>query len=289
MKKIITFCIFLLSSTTAFAGQICYPEGCISDAYTIYNDGRSFGDIYNQVAQITKDLINQSGFQTISSGESGRYNFMYLGMLHDAVFENGKMVTAYQSSFGSFITFTHTTCSNGASNYPYCDNICSNGYNNYPICGPETCGNGGSDYPTCTPPCGACTLTNACGQTFTGSNCSGSCQLAPESANINDSCIQDFKCGRSSNVSPNGSVTCSYKLPTNVRSLCSFVDLTTTIPKPVPGLQNLDQTTEQAKISNIQKTTRFCLLCKFYEISDSSLLGEAAVHQWVKVIRLGED
>lgn len=46
-------------------------------------------------------------------------------------------------------TCTPNTCTNGATNYPACNNVCTNGYSNYPTCGPTTCTNGATNFPFC--------------------------------------------------------------------------------------------------------------------------------------------
>lgn len=44
----------------------------------------------------------------------------------------------------------NNTCSNGATNYPYCNNnVCTNGATNYPHCNNNYCTNGATNYPAC--------------------------------------------------------------------------------------------------------------------------------------------
>ena len=136
----------------------------------------------------------------------------------------------------------------------------------------------------------SCTKTNVCGQTFSGYVCGGSCNAASNIANINNSCITNFKVNTGT-INPNGYVDFSWKilpLRTGVRSSCGFVDLTTPTPRPIPGLQNLDPNLDKTRISNIQNTTRFCLVCQFYNTTNNSSLGDAVAHQWIRVIRVGE-
>jgi hypothetical protein len=135
-----------------------------------------------------------------------------------------------------------------------------------------------------------CSLTNVCGQAVTGVTQNGQC-VAPSGTNINSSCITSFNSSADS-VSPNGTVEFSWKvgnLPANIGSRCGFVDLTSPTPRPIPGLQNLDPNINKARITNIQTTTRFCLICQFYNLVSNASLGDAAVHQWVRVIRIGEE
>jgi len=194
-------------------------------------------------------------------------------------------------------------CTNGASNPPTCScaegstsccpagqtfaggqcrNSCSNGAINPPEC--SQCGANSSFMDgTCTQNCGS---TNVCGQTITGHMVNGTCRI-PE--NSNSSCIVNFKTS-TPNVNPNGSVEFTWELTKvpGIGSRCGFVDLTTATPRPIPGLQNLDPNLDRVRISNVQTTTRFCLVCQFYKLLDNSVLGDAAVHQWVRVLRIGE-
>lgn len=151
------------------------------------------------------------------------------------------------------------TCSNGATNYPACDNL-------------------------------SCPTRNICGQTIPGTLVNGTC--TPNAADPNASCIIDFKSTTQPTVNPNGSIEFTWKIPNTpgYKSLCGFVDLTTPTPRPIPGLQNLDSSVDRIRISNIQSTTRFCLVCQFYKLTDPLVsLGNTAVHQWVRVIRIGEN
>jgi hypothetical protein len=182
-------------------------------------------------------------------------------------------------------------------------------------CGPKTntttqcgqCTNGATDYPTCaTCPTGqnmsngqcvgtcdtrnTCTMKNVCGQSINGYMCNGTCTPPPGISNINNSCITNFKVS-TDNVNPNGFVDFSWKiadLNPNVTSKCGFVDLTTPTPRPIPGLQNLDPSVDRARINNIQTTTRFCLVCQFINLLTNNEVGNAVVHQWIRVIKIGE-
>lgn len=165
-------------------------------------------------------------------------------------------------------------CSNGATNAPACDNVCADG-------SLKVNGQCSSE----------CTVTNACGQSVPGGlDSNGSC-VAPSGVNINDSCIVSFTTLNSGGVAPGGSAEFSWQVATvpNVKQTCGFYDYTTPTPRPIPGLQNLDVTLNRTRITNIQNTTRFCLVCQFYNKTDNSLLGEAIKHQWIKVIRIGEN
>jgi hypothetical protein len=139
----------------------------------------------------------------------------------------------------------------------------------------------------------ACKTTNVCGQTVDGVMENGKCELniAP-GTNANDSCITTFNV-TTNTVNPNGSVEFSWSmanLPSGVSSKCGFVDLTTPTPRPIPGLQNLDPATDRARINNVQATTRFCLVCQYYNLlNNNALLGEAVKHQWVRVIKVNEN
>ncbi len=161
---------------------------------------------------------------------------------------------------------------------------------------PNACGTTSTGtYDTCgicsatTPSVPSCSLTNACGQTVTGGMCNGVCTAAGP-GNMNDSCISTFNV-TTDRVNPNGSVEFSWDIveTPGVGSRCGFVDLTTPTPRPIPGLQNLDPGTDRVRISNIQVTTRFCLVCQFYDLVSDATLGDAAAHQWIRVIRIGEE
>lgn len=133
----------------------------------------------------------------------------------------------------------------------------------------------------------SCNKTNVCGQVFLGSQCPTGCSA--DNTFTNDSCITEFS-PSTSQVNPNGSVEFSWSV-NNLSSnpKCSFVDLTTPTPRPIPGLQNLDPSTDKVRITNIQASTRFCLVCQFFDNITGSLLGEAVKHQWVRVQRIGEN
>jgi hypothetical protein len=137
-------------------------------------------------------------------------------------------------------------------------------------------------------------MTNVCGQRITGNMCDGTCTIEGGVENLNNSCIQDFEYD-TENVNLNGSVEFTWKIVTkpNTTARCGFVDLTTPTPRPIPGLQELDPNIDKARITNIQTTTRFCLICQFYNVAAGGVLGtqlgEAVAHQWIKVIRIGED
>lgn len=132
--------------------------------------------------------------------------------------------------------------------------------------------------------------TNACGQTTQVNSTNGVCPSVINTADANNTCITSFNVTTNS-VNPNGSVEFSWTLPTtpNVGSRCGFVDLTTPTARPIPGLQNLDPTIDRARITNIQTTTRFCLICQFFNTTTNANLGEAIAHQWIRVIRVGEN
>ena len=132
-----------------------------------------------------------------------------------------------------------------------------------------------------------CSQTNVCGQTKDGILQGGTCTI-PGVANINDSCISYFSCS-SDSVPANGSVECDWQTPDTIRAKCGFWDYTTPTPRPIPGLQNLSKSSDGARITNIQNTTRFCLVCQLYNKLDNTLVGDAIRHQWIKVIRIGEN
>lgn len=164
-------------------------------------------------------------------------------------------------------------CPNGAVDSPYCK-VCAGNIvlNNSTETCPKTCN-----------------YTNICGQQSPGYISNNKC--IPISNVSNNSCIMDFKVNTDS-VNPNGDVTFSWsipKLPVNVKAKCGFVDLTTPTPRPVPGLQNLDERSDSATIRNIQATTRFCLVCQFVNSINNNPLGDAVTHQWIRVIRIGEN
>ncbi len=188
------------------------------------------------------------------------------------------------------------SCTNGATNPTQC-NMCpvgSNMVNNQCVCS-----NGATPQSSCLAcPSGkimhnnicedSCSMTNVCGQNVQGVMINGKCSTV-DNSNANASCITTFNVS-SDNVAPNGSVEFIWKIAQvpGIGSRCGFVDLTTPTPRPIPGLQNLDSNTDRIRINNIQTTTRFCLVCQFYTLVDNATLGDAVVHQWIRVIRIGE-
>jgi hypothetical protein len=190
-------------------------------------------------------------------------------------------------------------CSNGAINVPLCNQCPAGSYMNNNVC---TCDNGGSPQSGCSAcPAGkamfqnrcvdSCDLVNVCGLNTKGILDNGVCK-ATDDVDINASCVSTFTVD-TDHVNPDGSVEFTWglndKIPSTIGSRCSFVDLTTPTPRPIPGLQNLDPKQDRVRISNIQATTRFCLICQFYKLIDNSTLGNSAVHQWIRVIRVGEN
>ncbi|MFZ2038550.1 MAG: carboxypeptidase-like regulatory domain-containing protein, partial [Minisyncoccia bacterium] len=57
------------------------------------------------------------------------------------------------NSGGGTVVDTTLTCTNGATNYPTCDNICTNGATNFPTCDNNVCTNGATNFPTCNNIC----------------------------------------------------------------------------------------------------------------------------------------
>jgi hypothetical protein len=196
-------------------------------------------------------------------------------------------------------------CTNGATNFPACNNnICTNGAVNAPACNvcsstsfyyntasrscvPNECapGNRPSNYgATCS---GG---TNACGQGSTGTiKCDGTCSVSVNTNN--NTCITGFNVNTSS-VIPNGSAEFSWKTVGDPKDvLCSFYDRSRVARgsndkgTPIQGLQNLPIGTDRLRINNIQRTTEFCLYCAY----QSDVTTPAAAHQWVRVIRIGEN
>jgi hypothetical protein len=136
-----------------------------------------------------------------------------------------------------------------------------------------------------------CTIINSCGQTFVGFQCPSGCTSTSSGAQLDSACIQDFLVS-SDNIQPDGSVKFNWSVANvpNVTSKCSFVDLTTATPRYITGLSNLDPSVQSATINNIQSTTRFCLVCQFFNLlNNNALLGSVSTHQWVRVQRVGEN
>jgi hypothetical protein len=202
-------------------------------------------------------------------------------------------------------------CPNGATNPPTCTTcpvnqaliggicrpVCTNGAINPPLC--NSCGTGfylNSSNNCVANPCGNTTPpsnygancnsgTNACGQSTTGTiQCNGSCTTNTPN---NNACITGFRSDTTS-VTANGSVEFSWNLTNPAGVTCSFYDRSkpqagSTLGTPIPGLQNLDSSINRIRINNIQRSTEFCLYCKY-----PSSPTPAASHQWVRVIRVGE-
>lgn len=275
----------------------------------------------------TKNISPEMSIQSVSPFGKGKAIAASCGFsLHGSPDETpvsckgicpNKTIANGQSQCGGNCDVSQTClCPNGATNPPTCDRCilgqqfvnkicepnCTNGANNPPFC--DRCANGATNPPSCDvctnglPPVGGqcrndgdpCTIVNVCGQNKTGVYKNGIC-LSANGESLNNSCIVTFNVTPTS-VRPDGSVEFSWaleNLPRNVGSRCGFVDLTTATPRPIPGLQNLDPTKDNVRISNIQSTTRFCLICQFYNLLNNASLGNAASHQWIRVIRIGEN
>lgn len=190
-------------------------------------------------------------------------------------------------------------CANGATDNPTCKQCPVNSTMQNGQC---ICDNNGDIFQQCnvckerqifnsTGKCAdTCSKTNVCGQNISGFMENGTCTL-PSNTDPNESCIVSFNV-TTNTVNPNGSVEFSWALPTlpsNIRANCGFVDLTTATPRPIPGLQNLDSDQDRVRINNIQSTTRFCLVCQFVNLLTNTTIGEASRHQWVRVLRVGEN
>jgi hypothetical protein len=183
---------------------------------------------------------------------------------------------------------TRGVCNNGATNPPFC-NVCSapRFYFNGSTCVANPCG-------SVVPPANygqSCSGgTNVCGQTSTGSiQCNGTCNAT--SVN-NNSCITFTPTVTS--VNPGGSVDFLYRIQATpgYTPKCGFYDRSKDngvgLGTPIAGLQDLDLSGDRIRINNIQRNTEFCLVCQF-----TNALGvqsaPAANHQWVRVIRIGEN
>ena len=302
--------IFFLICTVSTIGNkvfassnFCYPDGCI----TYYDH---LGVDFEQ------SIINSH------STVADFVNYFVAPWRNNKIFNGSGVLVGMACGNGSHFEIT-PTCPNGAINPPSCTQcpsgatmqnnqcVCGNGgtiasqCNSCPtgqtmnngVCG---CGNGAINLPACNicaqgskminGQCQTCTLTNVCGQTSQGEWQGESC-VAPTDRNINNSCITTFNASNNS-VNPNGSVEFSWtiaNLQSGIGKRCGFVDLTTPTPRPIPGLQNLDPNQDRARINNVQATTRFCLICQFYNLLNNSSLGNAAAHQWIRVIRVGEN
>lgn len=203
----------------------------------------------------------------------------------------GSVSATGQSLCGGTCTGTTPSC----ANHPTFGQACSTGNDacGIPITGTyDSCGICVSTSPARP----SCSITNVCGQTFSGVQCPTGCTASNGTSDPNSSCIQNFNV-TSGSINPNGSVEFSWNLApsTTTRATCGFVDLTTPDARPIPGLQNLDTNTDRVRISNIQASTRFCLVCQFYSLVNrpgvtvGQRLGEAASHQWVRIIRIGDN
>jgi hypothetical protein len=134
----------------------------------------------------------------------------------------------------------------------------------------------------------ACDRKNVCGQNFPGLQCPTGCTA--NNTFTNNTCLEDF-IPSTDRINPNGSVEFTWKVNNSSSTpRCSFVDLTNTLaPRLIPGLQNLDPNLDKVRITNIQASTRFCLVCSFFDLTSGALIGDAAKHQWVRVQRIGEN
>ena len=296
---IIIFSIALVSKTNAAFNDQCYPNiGCFPIPVPQFlHDLERWQQVINELtAKIAGDLslLKNGTFSGELVATDAHYGnrtliaFFTRNVLTRVVCANGGYVNFVYSSIctnGAIDPGSCRVCSSGASmQNTQC--VCNNGATTESSC--SSCAQGYTfDNNQCVP---SCSLTNVCNQTSQGVLRNGVC-TTPSGGNINNSCITTFN-SSSGSVNPNGSVEFKWSitpLPPNVGSRCGFVDLTTPTPRPIPGLQNLDPNQDRARISNIQATTRFCLICQFYNLLNNSILGNAAAHQWVRVIRVGEN
>lgn len=187
---------------------------------------------------------------------------------------------------------TQGKCNNGANNPPFCSACNTPQYyfnSSSKSCVPNPCPNNmvppGNYGQTCQ---GG---TNACGQPSTGTvQCDGRCV-----GGSNNTCITSFTPNTTS-IQPNGSVEFFYKIlppASGTQQTCGFYDRSQSkgpdgLGVPIPGLQNLDTSKERIRINNIQRNTEFCLVCRF-TTNDGTPQAPAANHQWVRVIRIGEN
>ena len=298
---------FVFAKSNCFGQYGCFPVPLYSSNRAPYHLKYHNDAVKLLVSKLEKgELKTENGFFTgmIITPETGYKYFFNKNIITHFICGN-------QHSF-----FYEETCSNGATDPPYCSIICENGATNHPTCttcpagsnmvnGQCTCSNSADVFAQCNS-CKSgqvfnnngqcvdgCSTTNVCGQTIQGFMNNGTCELATgPGVNPNNSCIIDFNV-TTNTVNPNGSVEFSWSLanlPKGVSSKCGFVDLTTPTPRPIPGLQNLDPNIDRIRINNVQSTTRFCLVCQYFNLlQNNTLLGEAVKHQWVRVIKVNEN
>jgi hypothetical protein len=174
---------------------------------------------------------------------------------------------------------------NSKWNYPctspanVCNQTATGVYNREGVCS--------ADAPTVP----SCQKENACGEKYTGSQCGSVCTAGEGVENMNASCIQSFRISPAG-VYPNGSVKVSWQIPAtkpNITRRCGVMDTTIpSAPREMPGLQNLSENISDVQLENIQRSSQFTLKCSFYKTDNGSLVGNAAMGQWVRVINLGE-
>jgi hypothetical protein len=297
MKKILNTKFFLLVSISLLAlgnaafAETCYPEGCVN--YDYYSVPKQ-----NTLAEHIAKVVYNLGVS-----HSGENHVVYT---KDSL---GKITNITCSNTVPVLAVTYK-CANGAGDYPTCL-ACASGYvmTSAGICVVPPCTNGAYNPPICDACpvgqslvngiCGIpCSISNACGQSVQGRQENGICNTDNGSTNqygyenINSSCIQTFNV-TSSSIYPNGSTEFNWsfpQLPAGIGRRCGFVDLSNpNTPTPVAGLQNLDASVDKVRIQNIQRTTNFCLVCSFYDTATNRSRGEAAAHNWVRVIRVGEN
>ena len=320
-KSLIIGVVFFASIQISFASiEYCYPDGCAtiragghgSDAghlalinsfnYTsLYQLSDFFRGAWGYGGQGSRELVplacgNGSTFTPfIKKCANGATNYPACNICSGgSIMQNGQCLVCQNGGC------TNYSCNNGAVNPPSCSQCPTSSTMQNGQC---TCTNNATVQSSCSQ-CAqgytfdknqcvlSCTLTNVCNQTSQGVMRNGVCSTpSGDNSTINNSCITTFS-SSSGSVNPNGSVEFRWSmatLPNNVGSRCGFVDLTTPTPRPIPGLQNLDPSQDRTRISNIQSSTRFCLICQFYNLLNNSSLGNAAAHQWVRVIRVGEN
>ncbi len=170
----------------------CFPEGCVT---TSKGDLGTFVDV--QAWLLTGVSMV---FGTLEPQFSGTLSYTHPIWHHktQATFVNGQLTNLVCFN-GLWVKFTHTTCTNGATNFPSCNNnVCTNGATNFPTCSNNVCTNGATNFPSCNNNVPECSLPAICSNGNLVNACTGSvvqtCVAGCGAGSCNAACPEETIC-----------------------------------------------------------------------------------------------
>jgi hypothetical protein len=137
----------------------------------------------------------------------------------------------------------------------------------------------------------SCNITNNCGQVYSGYSCPSGCTATLGVADLNATCIQSFVLAPNVTI-PNGYVDLLWNFGnlTNVNASCNILNVNNpSNPLLIPGLQNLNISTINGRISNIQENMKVELRCSFVNANTGASFGQIVKQQFVKLFRVIEN